>query len=458
MSMYNIGLSGLMTNQVAMNVTAQNTANMTVSGYTRKVVEQATVVYGGAGNYGAGDGVTVASIRRVSDQAAIERLRTAGQEMQYTQTYMVGMQGIENVLGMEGLNISTGFDEFFAALDEATLSPESLVYRNQILATAGSLASRFNGTMSQIENELSTLMRTQNQTIESLNSQLDNIAKLNEQIRKASGSGQDIASLQDALDLQLNEISKSIGVNVLTKEDGTVELSTKSGQPLISGQSVAQISINDATGGAYNTDLVLTFNGQSVALNDPKGGELGAIADLKNDQYFPIMEDINNIAAGFADAVNAILTSAGATDLNGNAGQALFTYDPDNPASSLSLTGITAEELALSGTGSIGDGSFATALADLANQPISIGGSNINVYDAYAKINGYVGVATQQAQNNFNTASISISEAKTARDSISAVSSDEEAANLMMYMNAYQANMKVISTASQMFDTVLNSF
>lgn len=458
MSMYNIGLSGLMTNQVAMNVTAQNTANMTVNGYTRKVVEQATVVYGGAGNYGAGDGVTVASIRRVSDQAAIERLRTAGQEMQYNQTYMVGMQGIENVLGMEGLSISTGFDEFFAALDEATLSPESLVYRNQILATAGSLASRFNGTMSQIENELSTLMRTQNQTIESLNSQLDNISKLNEQIRKASGSGQDIASLQDALDLQLNEISKSIGVNVLTKEDGTVELSTKSGQPLISGQSVAQISINDATGGAYNTDLVLTFNGQSVALHDPKGGELGAIADLKNDQYFPIMEDINNIAAGFADAVNAILTSAGATDLNGNAGQALFTYDPDNPASSLSLTGITAEELALSGTGSIGDGSFATALADLANQPISIGGSSINVYDAYAKINGYVGVATQQAQNNFNTASISISEAKTARDSISAVSSDEEAANLMMYMNAYQANMKVISTASQMFDTVLNSF
>ena len=458
MSMYNIGLSGLMTNQVAMNVTAQNTANMTVNGYTRKVVEQATVVYGGAGNYGAGDGVTVASIRRVSDQAAIERLRSAGQEMQYNQTYMVGMQGIENVLGMEGLNISTGFDEFFAALDEATLSPESLVYRNQILATAGSLASRFNGTMSQIENELSTLMRTQNQTIESLNSQLDNIAKLNEQIRKASGSGQDIASLQDALDLQLNEISKSIGVNVLTKEDGTVELSTKSGQPLISGQSVAQISVNEASGGAYNTDLVLTFNGQSVALNDPKGGELGAIADLKNDQYFPIMEDINNIAAGFADAVNSILTSAGATDLNGNAGQALFTYDPDNPASSLSLTGITAEELALSGTGSIGDGTFATALADLANQPISIGGSNINVYDAYAKINGYVGVATQQAQNNFNTASISISEAKTARDSISAVSSDEEAANLMMYMNAYQANMKVISTASQMFDTVLNSF
>ncbi len=458
MSMYNIGLSGLMTNQVAMNVTAQNTANMNVTGYTRKVVNQATVVYGGSGNYGAGDGVTVASIRRVSDQAAIERLRAAGQEMQYNQTYMVGMQGIENVLGMEGLNISTGFDEFFAALDEATLSPESLVYRNQILATAGSLAARFNGTMSQIENELSTLMRGQTQAIETLNSQLDNIAKLNEQIRKASGQGQDISSLQDALDLQLNEISKTIDVNVLTLDDGTVELSTKSGQPLVSGQSVAQISLDESVGGAYNTDLVLSFNGQTVAFNDPKGGELGAIADLKNEQYLPIMDDINNIAAGFADAVNEILTSAGATDLNGNPGQPLFTYDPENPASSLSLTSITAEELALSATGSVGDGAIATELSELANQPISIAGSNINVYDAYAKINGYVGVATKQAQNNFQTASISLAEAQSARDSISAVSSDEEAANLMMYMNAYQANMKVISTASLMFDTVLNSF
>lgn len=456
MSMYNIGLSGLMANQIAMNVTAQNTANMTVSGYTRKVVDQATVVYGGSGNYGAGDGVTVASIRRVSDQAAINRLRAAGEDMQYSQTYMVGMQGIENVLGMEGLNLSTGFDDFFASLDEATLSPESLVYRNQVLANAKSLASRFNGTMSQIENELSTLMRSQDQAIESLNSQLENVAKLNEQIRTASGQGQDIASLQDALDLQLNELSKTIGLNVLTKDDGTVELSTKSGQPLVSGQSVAQVSLDASVGGAYNTDLVLNFNGQSVALNDPKGGALGAIADLKNDQYLPMMDDINDIAKGFADEVNAIL--AGGKDLNGDAGKDLFTYDSNNPASSLSLTDITAEELAFSETGSVGDGGIATALAELANKPIMIGGSQQNLYDAYAQINGYVGIATQQAQNNFNTASISISEAQTARDSISAVSSDEEAANLMMYMNAYQANMKVISTASQMFDTVLNSF
>ncbi len=457
MSMYSIGLSGAMASQAAMNVTAQNTANMNVAGYSRKVVDQATVIYNVSGNMGAGDGVTVASIRRVTDQAAINNLRNANQDYQYATTFMGGMQSIENVMGMEGLNINLGLDEFFAALDEATLSPESLVYRNQVLASAESLASRFNGVMSQLESGMESLVTQQQTTVEIVNSQLDNIAKLNEQIQKASGQGKDISSYQDAMDEQLNELSKSLGVNVLQNDDGTVELSTKSGQPLISGNNVAQLASDPTTGGQFNTDLIITFNGQSATLRDPKGGELGAIEDLKTDQYLPLMDDINSIAASFADAVNGILATG--TDLNGDSpGKALFTYDPDYPASTFSLTDITADELAFSSTGSVGDGAIATELAALANNPINIDGTDINVYDAYSQILGFIGIATKQAQNDFGTQTISLNEAQTARDSVSAVSSDEEAANLMMYMNAYTANMKIISTANQMFDTVLSSF
>lgn len=67
MSMYNIALSGAMANQVAMNVTAQNTANINSAGYSRKVVDQSAVIYGNAGPNSAGSGVSVTSIRRVSD-------------------------------------------------------------------------------------------------------------------------------------------------------------------------------------------------------------------------------------------------------------------------------------------------------------------------------------------------------------------------------------------------------
>ncbi|MDP3865338.1 MAG: flagellar basal body rod C-terminal domain-containing protein, partial [Rhodoferax sp.] len=41
------------------------------------------------------------------------------------------------------------------------------------------------------------------------------------------------------------------------------------------------------------------------------------------------------------------------------------------------------------------------------------------------------------------------------QQSVSGVNQDEETANLLMYQQMYQANAKVIQTASTMFDAVL---
>ena len=48
--------------------------------------------------------------------------------------------------------------------------------------------------------------------------------------------------------------------------------------------------------------------------------------------------------------------------------------------------------------------------------------------------------------------------AQAQRDSISAVNLDEEGVNLMNYQQAYQANMKVITTANRLFDDMLAAF
>ncbi len=453
-NMYNIGLSGVMANQVAMNVTAQNTANMNTDGYTRKVVQQSSVVYGN----GQQGGVTVNSIRRVSDQAAVDRLRVANQDAQYALAYTNGMTNIENLFGMDGLNFNTGLNDFFAAIDEASISPESIVYRDQILSEADELAQRLNSTANQLETQLSQLVSQQSNTIDTVNAQLNNIADLNEQLRNATAQGQDTSGLQDAMDTQLNELSKNIGVKTLYQEDGTVEVTTLSGQPLVVGTQTAQIARDSSNSGAYNTDLVIQFQDTEVALKMPSGGELGAIDELKNEQYLPIAEDLDEIAVAFADAVNAVL--AGGTDLNGNSpGKPLFVYDPEFPAATLSLNpDLTAEELALSSNGEAGNGDILAELSQLANDPITVGDQEINIYDAYSKLLGTIGIESSSAIQSYETATISLNEAQSARDSISAVSSDEEAANLMMYMNAYSANMKIISTANDMFDTVLNSF
>jgi flagellar hook-associated protein FlgK len=46
-------------------------------------------------------------------------------------------------------------------------------------------------------------------------------------------------------------------------------------------------------------------------------------------------------------------------------------------------------------------------------------------------------------------------QAAEARDKVSGVNLDEEAANLIRFQQAYQASAKVMQTASQLFDAVL---
>jgi flagellar hook-associated protein 1 FlgK len=66
-----------------------------------------------------------------------------------------------------------------------------------------------------------------------------------------------------------------------------------------------------------------------------------------------------------------------------------------------------------------------------------------------------VGNKTRQIEIS-NTAQSSLtSQIRAAQQSISGVNQDEETANLLMYQQMYQANAKVIQTASTIFDAIL---
>jgi flagellar hook-associated protein 1 FlgK len=51
-----------------------------------------------------------------------------------------------------------------------------------------------------------------------------------------------------------------------------------------------------------------------------------------------------------------------------------------------------------------------------------------------------------------------LTQATTAQQSVSGVNLNEEAANLIQYQQLYQANSKVIQTASTLFTTLLGIF
>ena len=135
MDMINIGYSGASTAQVELNVTAQNTANAMTTGYTRQVAEISTIGASGGSPNSAGNGVQVDSIRRVSNQYQVNQVWYAASDYGYYSTQQEYLTQLEAVLSDDNSSLSGGFDNFFAALNEATTSPDDSALREQVISS-----------------------------------------------------------------------------------------------------------------------------------------------------------------------------------------------------------------------------------------------------------------------------------------------------------------------------------
>jgi len=148
-----------------------------------------------------------------------------------------------------------------------------------------------------------------------------------------------------------------------------------------------------------------------------------------------------NFAGGVAgDSFVIQPTRAGARDF------AVVSIDPAEVAAAGSPFTST--------SGGVSDGSNALLLGALQNKKTMVGGT-ASFNEAYAQLVSTVGNKARQVQIS-NTAQSSLTlQIRTAQQSVSGVNQDEETANLLMFQQMYQANAKVIQTASTMFDAVL---
>ncbi len=103
-----------------------------------------------------------------------------------------------------------------------------------------------------------------------------------------------------------------------------------------------------------------------------------------------------------------------------------------------------------------GDNRNALALADLQTEKLFDGGLS-SYQDVYGSLIADIGIKTRQAESGMNTENILLQRAIDARDSVSGVNLDEEAANLIRYQQAYQAAAQIIAIADNLFQTLLDA-
>ena len=206
--------------------------------------------------------------------------------------------------------------------------------------------------------------------------------------------------------------------------------------------------------------------GLGVLISDP--GKIAAAAPIKAAASASNTGTGSISAGAVVDATNPNLrttstiqfTSATTYSING-AGS--FTYTAGQPiqinGATFAISGAPANGDSFTITdnaGGTGDNRNMLALSDsLSKGTIDNGTTSLN--NATSRLVGQIGSQTRQVQSSRDAQQIVAQEAGDARDSVSGVNLDEEAANLIKYQQAYQAAAQMISVASSLFDTLLNA-
>lgn len=154
-------------------------------------------------------------------------------------------------------------------------------------------------------------------------------------------------------------------------------------------------------------------------------------------------------------------------DVSGIAGGPL-AYDPatENSGKTFTLGGFDftitgrpddGDSLAIeNNTSGTGDNRNVLALADLQTRQTLLGGT-ASYQDTYNGLVADIAVQSRRAQTGATTETVLLNQAVSARDSVSGVNLDEEAANLIRYQQAYQAAAQMIAVADELFQTLLNA-
>ena len=177
MTIIDNALSGAAAAQIALVTTSQNVANVMTPGYTRQGVNLASVQPLLAGTKSPGSGVAVQAIVRFSDAYKSQQLWKSASDLGQHNTAQPYMTQLEQVMSDDTSGINSGLDDFFSALNAASVDPTSTPLRQQVITSADALAQRFNSLNQVLSNQRSAVGQQRQATVQQVNSLSAQIAE-----------------------------------------------------------------------------------------------------------------------------------------------------------------------------------------------------------------------------------------------------------------------------------------
>tara|TARA_R110001592_G_scaffold60360_1_gene183449 strand:+ start:1126 stop:3813 length:2688 start_codon:yes stop_codon:yes gene_type:complete len=321
-----IGLSGLRANQTALSVTGNNVANTNTPGYSR---QEAVFVDNPSSLTGAGyvgQGVSLSTIRRNAEDFISSQVRSDTTVYQERSAFLSQSESVDNLLASSTTGLTPAMSDFFKAFQGGADDPTSVPQRQLLLTQSEGLVSRFKSLDSRLNSQLRTIDFELEAAVSEINSLSQGLAQLNQSIAIAvgAGAGDQPNALLDERDEALKQLSKYVTVSVFPEgNSGQLNVFIGNGQPLVLGNSAAQMKAVASPTDSNQKEIALQVSGvSSIISNELSGGKIGGLLEFRNNDLSNAINSLGRIALVLADTINQ-QHSLG-MDLESNLGGAFF--------------------------------------------------------------------------------------------------------------------------------------
>ena len=443
-----IATGALGAEQGALNATTNNVANANTPGYSRQrpVLSESDPVVVGSVTYGTG--VSLEKLQSLRDPILQRRIHEETQQQGQLNASVTAMQQAQVQFGSSSGDIGTEISNFFSSLGQLSTDPTNLALRQGVLTAAVNLATAFHNTANALTAQQSNLDLNVSQDVQQINVLTGQIATLNNQITELQGVSQDASALVDQRDVLIGQLSNLVDVSTIQSDNG-LTLTTSNGTALVvGGQSFA---LSTQTNPAGLQDIYAQGVDITAKLTS---GDLAGRLQVRDQTIPGLLSNLDTLAASLANSLNTAHQQG--FDLNGNAGGNLFVAPPvsgQGAASSLTVQITDPSLIAASSDGSPGSNGNLTTLSAVQNQAVVGGQTPI---DYYSNIVFAVGNDVANGSAELSSSQLILNQLQDQRGSISGVSLNEEAANMVQYQRAFDASAQVVTTINDMLYTVIN--
>lgn len=440
-----IGKQGMLLSQFGIQIAGKNISNVNTKGYSRQRLDVNPLLPEILGKFSLGSAINGDTLRRIR-QNFIDRQfwSQTGLQSQYAAEDTL-LRQVEGVLpSSNDTGLGTMLDEFWNAWNSLANDPESSVARTIVRDRAQTLAQNFNRVHREFLSFQSTIEDEIKARVGEINELASQIAELN---KVNPGNSLDLDDQRDRLIDRLAEL-----VNVDVQRDGSNVSVYVSGLMLVSGKTSYEIAIEESIDENGVAQLSTLISGTSREI-DVRSGELGGMLAVHNDDIPDLLSRLDTLAVALADTVNAIHQTG--YNLDGTTGLAFFSTTTEGAGSIAVNSAIVSdpELIATSDTlGESGNGNVAKELADLADNEV-IGNQTLGEY--YRSLVGTLGNRIQETGFLKANQDKIVNNLENQRQSISGVSMEEEMTRMVQLEQAFTAASRLVSTADELTQTIL---